>query len=222
MAKRETKVEGVKELPELEGGFKKVKDLFKAGAVPREADYVMLIEYVHYLHKLLGVEGEDGSSGPGLGVGFIKAEGSALDVDVDALAGAGLTGANGVFNVGAGNGIIVDDNTISLATDSWKYMFAKLYQATHWAGDNAVSVFFTKMSPTHVVVRGIATGSYVFGPYMSDFTWQGVAPLIEYSSLDRSYFTFVYLKGDTISGVFDVWLTRVGIIHEWKYTISEL
>lgn len=46
MAKRETKVEGVKALPELEDGFKKVKDLFKAGAVPREADYVMLIEYV--------------------------------------------------------------------------------------------------------------------------------------------------------------------------------
>ena len=324
MAKRETKVEGVKALPELEDGFKKVKDLFKAGAVPREADYVMLIEYVHYLHKLLGVDGEEGSSGPGLGVGFIKAEGSALGVDIDGLAGAGLTGANSVFNVGAGNGIIVGDNTVSLdtvtvagyglsgaggafnigagagitiaedsvildavnvagsgltgssgkisvgqglgitvgadtvslnagtaagdgltgedgkisvgpgvgitvdantvslATDSWKYIFAKLYQATHWAGDNAVSVFFTRMSLTHVVVRGIATGSYVFGPYMSAFTWQGVAPLVEYSSLDRGHFTFVYLDGDNINGDFDVWLTRGGNTLHWNFTISEL
>lgn len=290
MAKRETKVEGVKALPGLEGGFKKVKDLFKAGAVPREADYVMLIEYVHYLHKLLGVEGEEGSSGPGLGAGFIKAEGSALGVDIDGLAGAGLTGANSVFNVGAGNGIIVGDNTVSLdtvtvagsgltgssgkisvgqglgitvgadtvslnagtaagdgltgedgkisvgpgvgitvdantvslAADSWKYIIAKLYQATHWAGDNAVSVFFTRMSLTHVVVRGITTGSYVFGSSMSAFTWQGVAPLVDYSSLDRGHFTFVYLDGGDINGDFMVWMSLGGGALGWNFTITEL
>lgn len=324
MAKRETKVEGVKALPELEDGFKKVKDLFKAGAVPREADYVMLIEYVHYLHKLLGVEGEEGSSGPGLGVGFIKAEGSALGVDIDGLAGAGLTGANSVFNVGAGNGIIVgdntvsldtvtvagyglsgaggafnigagagitiaedsvildavnvagsgltgssgkisvgqglgitvgtdtvslnagsaagkglsgadgiinvgqgpgltvDDNTVSLATDSWKYIFAKLYQATHWAGDNAVSVFFIKMTDSLVLARGIATGRYSFGYEIDGFVWDGVAPLIEYSSLDRNQFSFVYRGHDSISGDFSVHLTLGISGNIYTFTVSEL
>ncbi len=290
MAKRETKVEGVKALPELEDGFKKVKDLFKAGAVPREADYVMLIEYVHYLHKLLGVEGEEGSSGPGLGVGFIKAEGSALGVDIDGLAGAGLTGANSVFNVGAGNGIIVGDNTVSLdtvtvagyglsgaggafnigagagitiaedsvildavnvagsgltgssgkisvgqglgitvndnnvslATDSWKYIFAKLYQATHWAGDNAVSVFFIKMTDSLVLARGIATGRYSFGYEIDGFVWDGVAPLIEYSSLDRNQFSFVYRGHDSISGDFSVHLTLGISGNIYTFTVSEL
>ena len=118
MAKRENKVEGVNGLPDLELGVNGIKGLFKAGAVPREADYAKLIEYVHYLHKLLGIEAEDGSPGLGLGVGFKKEDDSVLGVDVEVLAGGGLTSNGSVFNVGEGKGITVDTDTVSLDAES--------------------------------------------------------------------------------------------------------
>ena len=52
MTKRESKVDGINALPELGAGFTEIKKFFKAGAVPREADYEKLIEYVHYLPEL--------------------------------------------------------------------------------------------------------------------------------------------------------------------------
>lgn len=91
MAKRETKDEGDNALPELEAGFTDIKNFFKAGAVPREADYAKLIEYVHYLHKLLGVEGEEEGHEPTLGHGLTTSDDGVLCVDAQALVGAPLT-----------------------------------------------------------------------------------------------------------------------------------
>ena len=272
MAKRESKVEGVNALPELEAGFAEIKNLFKAGAVPREADYAMLIEYVHYLHKLLGVEGADGSPGPGLGGGLIKETDSGLSVDASVLAGGGLgysgsvinvgagagitvdtnsvildgarvagngltgaagvinvgagkgitvdansvildganvagnglTGDAGVINVGAGKGILVEDNAVSLAENSWEYIFAKLYGATHWVRSERVVLYFTRVSLTHVVVRGIARGGSLFGIMLDWFTWDGYKPVAESSSIDRGYFTLLFLDINSISGTFKV------------------
>ncbi|HBO5143996.1 TPA: hypothetical protein L4W69_004507, partial [Pseudomonas aeruginosa] len=75
-------------LPEPEYGFQEVAHLFRAGAVPQEADYRKLIEYVHYLHKLLGIEGEEGHT-PALGPGLTTSSGGVLEVDGATLAGNG-------------------------------------------------------------------------------------------------------------------------------------
>lgn len=96
MAKREIKAEveqndGVKALPALGEGFTEIKNLFKAGAVPRQLDYERLIEYVHYLHKWLGVEGEDEAHEPALGHGLTTSENGVVCVDTEALVGASLT-----------------------------------------------------------------------------------------------------------------------------------
>ena len=119
MAKREIKAEveqneGVKALPALGEGFTEIKNLFKAGAVPRQLDYERLIEYVHYLHKLLGVEGEEEAHDPALGHGLTTSEEGVLCVDAKALVGAsmitygdnqlsfGAVGAAGAGLIGSG------------------------------------------------------------------------------------------------------------------------
>lgn len=252
MVRRKSKVEGVNELPELEAGFTEIKSLFKAGALPREADYVKLIEYVHYLHKLLGNEGAEGSPGPGLGGGLIKNDDSVLSVDgsvlaggglsysgsvigvgagagitvetntitLDALnvAGNGLTGAGAVINVGAGAGIKVDSDKVSLAENSWEYIFAKLYGATHWVRNELVVVYFTRVTETSVVARGVSRAYGVFGVTMSDFSWDGYKPQADFSSLDRGCFTFMFQDAGSISGSFTVILGIVPI----TYTIAEI
>lgn len=123
MAKRESKVEGVNVLPELEAGFTEIKNLFKAGSVPRESDYTKLIEYVHYLHKLLGVEGSDGDKGPGLG------EGLSLS-------------SEGLLNVEVGSGIEILENKISLSKDISAYIMGGVLNATHCAVHDRVIIFF--------------------------------------------------------------------------------
>ncbi|MCO2278946.1 hypothetical protein FA378_31115 [Pseudomonas aeruginosa] len=100
-------------LPEPEYGFQEVAHLFRAGAVPREADYGKLIEYVHYLHKLLGIEGEEGHT-PALGPGLTTSSGGVLEVDGATLAGNGLSASGAVLSVGAGSGISVSSTQVSV------------------------------------------------------------------------------------------------------------
>lgn len=123
MAKREIKAkveqdEGVKALPELGEGFAEIKNLFKAGAVPRQLDYERLIEYVHYLHKLLGVEGEEEAHEPALGHGLTTSEEGVLCVDAKALVGASMiTYGDNKLSFGAvgaaGAGLIGDHAVLS-------------------------------------------------------------------------------------------------------------
>lgn len=143
MAKRKSKVEGVNELPELEAGYTDIKNLFKAGAVPREMDYLKLIEYVHYLHKLLGVEGSDGDKGPGLG------EGLSLS-------------SEGLLNVEVGSGIEILENKISLSKDISAYIMGGILNATHCAVHDRVIIFFNvlerdggNIAVARVFARGI-------------------------------------------------------------------
>lgn len=218
MAKRESKVEGVNALPELEAGFTEIKNLFKAGALPREADYVKLIEYVHYLHKLLGIEGAEGSPGPGLGGGLIKNDDSVLSVDASVLAGGGLSYSGSVINVGAGAGIKVDSDKVSLAENSWEYIFAKLYGATHWVCNELVVIYFTRTTDAEVVARGVSRGITVFGATMSNYSWDGHKPLSDFSSLDRGCFTLMFQDAGSISGSFTVILGIVPI----TFTIAEI
>lgn len=78
MAKRVLRSES--ELPELQMGHAEIKSLFKTGAIPREMDYASMIDYVHYLHKLLGIEGSDPSHTPQLGGGLVLNESGVLSV----------------------------------------------------------------------------------------------------------------------------------------------
>lgn len=205
MAKREAKVEGVNGLPDLELGVNEIKGLFKAGAVPREVDYAKLIEYVHYLHKLLGVEGVDGSSGPGLGGGLINEADSVLSVDGSVLAGTGLNHSGSVINVGQGPGITVVADAVSLAEDSWEFIFAKLYGATHWVFSEHAVVYFRRLNAEYVVARGISKNNYVFSLTLNKFSWKLHVPQEELSSVDRGCFTLVYLdESDDIKGLFSI------------------
>ena len=205
MAKRENKAEGVNELPDLELGVNGIKGLFKAGAVPREADYAKLIEYVHYLHKLLGVEGVDGSSGPGLGGGLINEADSVLSVDGSVLAGTGLNHSGSVINVGQGPGITVVADAVSLAEDSWEFIFAKLYGATHWVFSEHAVVYLRRLNSEYVVARGISKNDYVFSLTMNKFTWKLHVPQEDLSSVDRGCFTLVYRdESDDVSGLFGI------------------
>lgn len=80
MAKRVLRSESESELPDLQMGHADIKSLFRTGAIPREMDYASLIEYVHYLHKLLGIEGSDPSHTPQLGGGLVLNESGVLSV----------------------------------------------------------------------------------------------------------------------------------------------
>ncbi|HEK1310960.1 TPA: hypothetical protein SMQ86_006063 [Pseudomonas aeruginosa] len=100
-------------LPGLEHSFEEIAHLFRTGAVPREVDYRKLIEYVHYLHKLLGIEGDAGHS-PALGPGLTVTSGGVMSVDVATLASSGLIANGATLAVGAGAGISVDATQVSV------------------------------------------------------------------------------------------------------------
>lgn len=68
-------------VPELESGFFDIKDYFKGGSVLRESDFAALIDYVHYLHCLLGVESEDSEYSPAVGDGLMLNEVGVLTLD---------------------------------------------------------------------------------------------------------------------------------------------
>lgn len=68
-------------VPELEPGFFEIKDYFKRGSVLRESDFAALIDYVHYLHCLLGVESEDSEYSSAVGDGFMLNESGVLTLD---------------------------------------------------------------------------------------------------------------------------------------------
>lgn len=61
--------------PRLGLGHAELQPLFEAGSVPRETEISELISYVNYLHKLLGVEGDDQNHVPTLGRGLTINEG---------------------------------------------------------------------------------------------------------------------------------------------------
>ena len=195
MAKHETKAVGVNELPELEFDFKAITSVFKAGAVPREADYVKLIKYVHYLHQLLGVEGDGDAPAPGLGHGLVRNEHTVLSIDVDALAGTGLSGSKGNF---------------SLSNVSWFYAMMSKYKATHFSvvpglpgNDTKLSeanfvLLFTWRNSKHVVVRGFATGTPFFDLSKSTDKWllQDLAPVTGQSQVTRDECILTYVSNN--------------------------
>lgn len=127
MAKRLLKYES--ELPKLEKGFEEIKSLFKTGAIPKESDYASMIEYVHYLHRLLGVEGSDPAHTPQLGNGFII--------------------ENGVLSVLGFESAV--------PADAWINNMAVRLGATHIALSDKCTIFFAHSytSETHITV---ATG----------------------------------------------------------------
>lgn len=70
MVARKAKNGTKSDIPGLDVGYVEVKSLFEVGAVPREEEFAKFISYVHYLHKLLGVEGDNEEYVPTLGSGF--------------------------------------------------------------------------------------------------------------------------------------------------------
>lgn len=75
MVAQKLNIESGSGLPGLEVGYNELKSLFEAGSVPREKEFSKLISYVHYLHKLLGVEGDDQNHVPVLGSGLTVNDG---------------------------------------------------------------------------------------------------------------------------------------------------
>ncbi|MCH4872978.1 hypothetical protein [Pseudomonas sp. TMW22091] len=116
MAKRLSTFES--ELPELEKGFEEIKSLFRTGAVPKESDYASMIEYVHYLHKLLGIEGADSDHTPQLGSGL-------------------TTNADGVLSV-----LGYESRSAAEKVDAWISNIAYRLRATHMAISDECAVFF--------------------------------------------------------------------------------
>ncbi|MCO2768927.1 hypothetical protein FA292_30455 [Pseudomonas aeruginosa] len=160
-------------LPEPEYGFQEVAHLFRAGAVPREADYGKLIEYVHYLHKLLGIEGEEGHT-PALGPGLTTSSGGVLEVDGATLAGNGLSASGAVLSVGAGSGISVSSTQVSVngATLAGNGLSANGATLAVGAG-SGISVSSTQVSVNGATLAG--NGLVANGAVLSVGTGEGIS-----------------------------------------------
>lgn len=155
-------------LPDLERGFEKLKPLFQAGRVPLAADYIDLIKYTYYLHKLLGIEGEEGvGHQPQLGEGFILSDENVLSVDMSILkivAGDGLEmSESGVLSAKAGKGILATEDGLSLTLDLGLSTLGIFYGAEFYASNDAFVVFFsvaTEVSDVHVTATCFSRGGH--------------------------------------------------------------
>lgn len=172
MVKHIEKSNSVHALPELGSGFNDIAPLFRAGCLPRAGDYLKLIEYVHYLHKLLGIEGVGEFYVPRLGEGLTVSDGVlSVDVTSAALAGAGLVESDEGLSVNVGSGLVILDDKVALAASSWEHMMGRFYGASHIAVNDYVVMFFSAVSSGLVTVHGFPRWGRSFIEDISFYTW---------------------------------------------------
>lgn len=198
MVRRKAGREGevkVAELPELPVGYLELKNMFKSGGVPRELDYVKLIEYVHYLHKLIGIESDEPDHVPTLGGGLVVNDKGVLSVE----------GASAV--------------RIGINEPAWLRNLRLRLGGTHIAFGQGCVIFFVSKKTDDIAVTiayGFTRGSYVF-PYIEvnrvqDFKLNGDEPM---SSADSppveslytcSEFTLAYKCEVAAGDKFSFWI----------------
>ncbi|AIL61655.1 hypothetical protein [Pseudomonas alkylphenolica] len=102
----------------LNGFSLEVRDRFKTGEVPTQDDFKLLIDYIHTLHQLLGLETADGAPGAGPGAGLTIASGKvAVDpMATNPTAGKGITVNARAVSVDAGAGLTFSGNKLVVNT----------------------------------------------------------------------------------------------------------
>ncbi|MNJ37822.1 Adenoviral fiber protein (repeat/shaft region) [compost metagenome] len=102
----------------LNGFSLEIRDRFKTGEVPTQDDFKLLIDYIHTLHQLLGLETADGAPGSGPGAG-LKVVGGKVAVDTavtNPTAGKGTTANGRAVSVDAGAGLTFSGNKLVVNT----------------------------------------------------------------------------------------------------------
>lgn len=162
MAKRKAGLENETGLPDLPVGHLELKGKFMPGSMPRELDYVQLIDYVHYLHKLIGIEGDDSEHQPALGAGLVLNDHGVLSVE------------------GASPVRVIDSNA------AWIKNMRLRLGATHMGIVEACVVFLTSETvdgAKFTVAHGISRGMFMFPATDKDkdnirlFTFDGHIPI---------------------------------------------
>lgn len=198
MVRRKAGREGevkVAELPELPVGYLALKNLFKAGGVPREFDYVKLIEYVHYLHKLIGIESDEPDHVPTLGDGLVVNDKGVLSVE----------GASAV--------------RIGTNESPWIRNLRLRLGGTHIAFGPGCVIFFVSKKTEDVVVtiaHGFAINVFMFPELgesrVQDFKLNGVEPMSSADSppveslYNCSEFTLAYECEVAAGNEFSFWI----------------
>ena len=213
-------------LPDLEVGFEKLQLLFQAGKVPVAKDYVDLIKYTHYLHMLLGIEGDEGvEHEPQLGEGFILSDENVLSVDVPFLeieAGNGLERSeSGVLSAKGGQGIIATEDGLSLSLDLGLSTLGVFYGAKYYASNDAFIVFFTVATgvvSVHVTAACFSRGGHFLSmKNNSKARYIGIAPNTQYHLTPGQFlldFETDDLQADNIVTVYENDMEGGDIEHE--------
>lgn len=179
----------VNELPDLVVSYDALVALFAKGKVPREQDYLKLLEYINYLHILLGIEGR---GEPALGAG-LNASGGKLNVDTPSV-GNGLNVKDGVVSAIGSESIRVVGKSISLVSEAVsESMIFREYGATFMAVDSDKRFIYLLSSLNGLVyARGwVRKGSYVaVDTPMSEWKCEGVIPVYHYADLDNVYLCY--------------------------------
>lgn len=225
MVKRTVRKSKVDDLPDLESGFEEIKSLFRSGQIPKEVDYIKLIEYTHYLHKLLGIEGDDEGHVPQLGQGLMLSDEGVLSVDESIFeieAGDGLDlNESGVLSAKGGNGITATEDGLSLTLDLGLSTLGVFYGAKFYASNDAFIVFFTVatgVETVHVTATCFSRGAHFLSMgNNSKARYIGIAPNTQYHLTPGQFmldFETDDLKADNVISVYEKVLSGVDLEHK--------
>lgn len=158
----------VNEFPQLELRYGELTALFAEGKVPRQEEYLKLLNYIHYLHVLLGIEGRDS---PALGRG-LNVSGGRLYIDLKVKAGNGLKLVGGVVSAQGSSTIKVTKDSIDMVSATVSNsMIYSVFGATHKAVH--VNIIFLFSSRNGILyARGFAKNGYHLSASSGSAIWK--------------------------------------------------
>ncbi|MHC2148870.1 hypothetical protein [Pseudomonas sp. 210_17 TE3656] len=216
----------------LNGFSLEVRDRFKTGAVPSQDDFKLLIDYIHTLHQLLGLETADGAPGSGPGAG-LKVVGGKVAVDTavtNPTAGQGISVEGRKVSVDAGAGLTFSGNKLVVNTAEVYPTAGKGTTANGRAvsvdagagltfSGNKLVVNTAEVYPT--AGKGTtANGRAVSVDAGAGLTFSGNKLVVDTAVTNPTAGSGIHVAGKTVSLRDDSWIKLLGNLHGANYYCS--